>query len=78
VGDKNLATHETSNRWVSFEAFQKAVSRPQLNVRFAVKALGKTPRRMPGDQRFTQYNLDWADEVRDYLDDLGNPTSPHA
>ena len=67
-----------SERWVNFDAFQKAVGRPQLNVRFAVKALGKMPRRKPGDQRFTQYNLDWANEVREYLDNLGNPASPNA
>lgn len=62
-----------SERWVSFDAFQKVIGRPPLNVRFAVKALGKMPRRKPDDQRFTQYNLDWADQVRKYLDNLGNP-----
>lgn len=53
-----------------------ATATPHFNVRFAVKALGKLPRRKPNDQRFTQYNLDWADEVREYLDRLGNPGSP--
>ena len=77
VGDNEPATSETNERWVSFDAFQKAVGRPPLNVRFAVKALGKLPRRKPDDQRFTQYNLDWADEVRAYLDHLGNPPSPN-
>jgi hypothetical protein len=61
---------------VSFSVFQQSVGRPQLNVRFAVKALGKLPRRKPDDQRFTQYDLAWADEVRVYLDNLGNPASP--
>ncbi|WIG59104.1 MAG: hypothetical protein OJF49_001851 [Ktedonobacterales bacterium] len=78
MGDNVPATSEASGRWVNFGAFQKAVGRPQLNVRFAVKALGKMPRRKPDDQRFTQYNLDWADEVREYLDSLGNPVSPNA
>ena len=77
MGDQNSTTHETNDQWVSFDAFQKAVGRPPLNVRFAVKALGKLPRRKPDDQRFTQYNLDWADEVRAYLDHLGNPPSPN-
>jgi hypothetical protein len=67
-----------SDRWVSFQAFQQAVGRPPLNVRFAVKALGKLPRRKPGDQRFTQYDLAWADEVRAYLDNLGDPTARRA
>lgn len=78
MGDKDPAASETSERWIGFDAFQKAVGRPPLNVRFAVKALGKLPRRKPDDQRFTQYNLDWADEVRGYLDGLGNPTLPNA
>jgi hypothetical protein len=78
VGDQDLAKSETNERWVGFDAFQKAVGRPPLNVRFAVKALGKLPRRKPDDQRFTQYNLDWADEVRAYLDQLGNPPTPNA
>ena len=78
VGDQNSATSETNDLWVSFDAFQKAIGRPPLNVRFAVKALGKLPRRKPDDQRFTQYNLDWADEVRAYLDHLGNPPLPNA
>jgi hypothetical protein len=77
VGDQDSPTSATNNQWVSFDAFQKAVGRPPLNVRFAVKALGKPPRRKPGDQRFTQYNLDWADEVRTYLDQLGNPPTPN-
>ena len=78
VSDNDQEAIEPSERWVSFDAFQKAVGRPPLNVRFAVKALGKLPRRKPDDQRFTQYHLDWADEVRDYLDRLGNPGSPNA
>lgn len=78
MGDKDPATSETNDRWVSFDAFQKVVGRPPLNVRFAVKALGKLPRRKPDDQRFTQYHLDWADEVREYLDRLGNSGSPNA
>ena len=77
MGDQNSTTHETNDQWVSFDAFQKAVGRPPLNVRFAVKALGKLPRRKPDDQRFTQYNLVWADEIRAYLDHLGNPPSPN-
>ena len=73
VGDKEPATSAMGERWVSFDAFQKVVGRPPLNVRFAVKALGRMPRRKPDDQRYTQYNLNWADEVREYLDSLGNP-----
>ncbi len=78
MGDKEPATGEAHNQWVSFDAFQQAVGRPPLNVRFAVKALGRMPRRKPDDQRFTQYNLGWADAVREYLDSLGNPTPPNA
>ena len=78
VSDKDPATSEARDRWVSFDIFQKAVGRPQLNVRFAVKALGKAPRRKPGDQRFTQYSLEWADEVRQYLDSLGNSAPSNA
>lgn len=77
VSDNDQEAIEPSERWVGFDTFQKAVGRPPLNVRFAVKALGKLPRRKPDDQRFTQYNLDWADEVREYLDRLGNPGSPN-
>lgn len=78
MGDKEPATSGTRDQWVSFDAFQQAIGRPPLNVRFAVKALGRMPRRKPDDQRFTQYNLGWADEVREYLDSLGNPTPPNA
>jgi hypothetical protein len=78
VGDNDLTAEQLGERWVSFSAFQQSVGRPPLNVRFAVKALGKLPRRRPGDQRFTQYDLAWADEVRAYLDGLGNPAAPHA
>lgn len=73
VGVNDPRTSETREQWVSFDAFQQAVGRPPLNVRFAVKALGRMPRRKPDDQRFTQYNLGWADAVREYLDSLGNP-----
>jgi hypothetical protein len=76
VSDKDPATGEPGDRWVSFKEFQQAVGRPPLNVRFAVKALGKLPRRKPGDQRFTQYDMTWADEVRGYLDNLGTPGAP--
>lgn len=78
MGDKEPATGGTYKQWVGFDAFQQVVGRPPLNVRFAVKALGRMPRRKPDDQRFTQYNLGWADEVREYLDSLGNPTPPNA
>jgi hypothetical protein len=78
LADNSPAVDPPNNRWVSFHAFQQAVGRPPLNVRFAVKALGKLPRRKPSDQRFTQYDLLWADEVRAYLDNLGNPAAPHA
>ncbi|HEV8193039.1 MAG TPA: hypothetical protein VGP82_16365 [Ktedonobacterales bacterium] len=76
--ENDRATEQLGDRWVSFQVFQQAVGRPPLNVRFAVKALGRVPRRKPGDQRFTQYDLAWADEVRAYLDSLGNPTAPRA
>ena len=78
MAENHPTANPPSDRWVSFQAFQQAVGRPPLNVRFAVKALGKLPRRKPGDQRFTQYDLTWADEVRAYLDNLGNPAAPHA
>jgi hypothetical protein len=75
VTENDPAIGQLSDRWASFQEFQQVVGRPPLNVRFAVKALGKLPRRKPGDQRFTQYDLAWADEVRAYLDNLGNPSA---
>lgn len=75
MADNHLSSEE---RWVDFETFCKAVGRPQLNVRFALQALGRQPRRMPENRRFTQYNLDWIDEVRNYLDQLGNRAYPGA